>query len=160
MQPTTYWHKTSYWIACGGGLGLLPYAPGTFGSVLAVALYYLTYDWSLWACVVAWFILLSVAFVSIKACLPQMESDDPRSIVIDEVVGALCAFVWLPAGWYWMVFAFVAFRVFDIVKPWPVSWADKNIKSATGVLLDDILAGVYAFITVQLVYQVVNEFVK
>ena len=155
------WRKGGYWVACVGGLGLSPYAPGTVGSLAAVALYYLTHAWPFWLCVVMWFVLVFVALICIRVSLPLFSSDDPSAIVIDEVAGALLAFVYLPSGWWWMVIAFVAFRFFDIVKPWPVGWFDANVKGANGIILDDIAAGVCAFITVQLIYAgsvIVNGF--
>lgn len=142
-----------YWAACVGGLGLSPYAPGTVGSLAAVALYYLTYSWPLWWGVAAWCAFVLAATICVHLSLSYFSSDDPQAIVIDEVAGALLAFFMLPAGWYWLVFAFVAFRVFDIAKPWPAGWLDRNIKGAAGVMLDDLAAGVYALATVQLAHR-------
>lgn len=141
--------KICHRIAVGGGLGLSPYAPGTVGSLAAVALYYLTFAWPFLWCVVGWCALAVVATWSVHMSRSFFPTEDSPSIVIDEVAGALLAFAMLPQGWYWIVVAFVAFRFFDIVKPWPAGWCDRKVKGAVGVMLDDVVAGVYAWATVQ-----------
>ena len=77
-------------------------------------------------------------------------SGDPPAIVIDEIAGALLAFVALPPGWVWLAAAFVLFRIFDIWKPWPIGWIDRHIKGASGIMTDDILAGLYAVAVIQI----------
>jgi phosphatidylglycerophosphatase A len=73
--------------------------------------------------------------------------DDPGFVVWDEFVGqwvALVPLLWLPFAWWWLAMGFVLFRLFDVAKPWPVSWADRTIEGGLGVMLDDVLAGIYA----------------
>ena len=128
-------------VATLGGVGRLRPAPGTWGSlaVLPVAL--------LGPCVAL--LLAGVAIVAgwfaVRALLATGEDQDPGWIVVDEAAGMLIALAALPAGagWVGVGLAFLLFRAFDILKPWPVSWADAQ-PGATGVLLDDILAGAMA----------------
>ena len=76
---------------------------------------------------------------------------DPSVVVWDEFIGQWIALLLAPAGWMWMALGFGLFRLFDIWKPWPVSWADRKLHGGVGAMLDDVLAGVYAFATVQLI---------
>ncbi|MEI6805462.1 MAG: phosphatidylglycerophosphatase A, partial [Myxococcaceae bacterium] len=76
--------------------------------------------------------------------LPTFKSQDPKEIVIDEVAGQGLALVFCPPGWMALLLGFILFRLFDILKPWPISYVDRKIKNALGVMLDDMLAGVFA----------------
>ena len=74
---------------------------------------------------------------------------DFGGIVWDEVVGMLVTMILLPQGWIWWIVAFFTFRFFDILKPWPIGWLDKKVSGGFGIMIDDILAGVYAFLVIQ-----------
>ncbi|MEO1423283.1 MAG: phosphatidylglycerophosphatase A [Pseudomonadota bacterium] len=143
-------------IATVGGVGLLPRAPGTWGSLAALPLAYLIHG-------LAGFPGLAVATLAVFALglwATQVETagqddHDPEEIVIDEVVGQWIALWSLSAGlwiagvdpwtfpWPGVVGGFALFRLFDIWKPWPVSWAD-GMNTPLGVMLDDVIAGVMA----------------
>jgi phosphatidylglycerophosphatase A len=75
---------------------------------------------------------------------------DHSSIVWDEIVGYLVTMIMSPTGWYWMVLGFILFRLFDICKPWPVSWADKRVAGGLGIMLDDLIAAIYALLLLQI----------
>ena len=129
----------------GFGLGLRGRAPGTLGSLgalpLAGALVLFGGPWLLLACAVAVFGLgwrLSVLH------LRDVGGEDPQWIVIDEVAAQWAVLAALPFSLPWYAAGFVAFRLFDIAKPWPVSWADRNVGGGLGVMLDDALAALYA----------------
>ncbi|WP_347261864.1 phosphatidylglycerophosphatase A [Rudaea sp.] len=135
------------WIACGFGSGLSPVAPGTAGSLAALLPWFALRE-SPWP----WY-LAAVAFafaLGVWACarvVAKLRIDDPGFVVWDEFVGqwiALLPLAWLPFAWWQPVLGFALFRLFDIAKPWPVSWADRNIEGGLGVMLDDVLAGIYA----------------
>ena len=135
------------WIACGFGCGLSPWAPGTLGSAIALlpwlALRGLAWPYYLVIVALAFVLGVWVSNVSIA----RLRIDDPGAIVWDEFVGqwiALLPIVVAPRAWPWSVLGFVLFRLFDIWKPWPVSWADRRVKGGFGVMLDDVLAGLYA----------------
>ncbi len=74
----------------------------------------------------------------------RMSADDPQEIVYDELIGVLMPLAVVPWSWGWVIAAFVAFRFFDIVKPGPVGWVDRNLKTPAGVMLDDVVAGALA----------------
>ena len=128
------------WFACGR----VPFAPGTIGSLGA-----LPFGW-IFLAIGGPLLLLGAAaalFVAGWLCadaeLPGDDSD-PGWIVVDEVVGMWIALAAAPVSILWHGAAFVLFRLFDILKPWPVSWADRNVGGGLGVMLDDVLAGLYA----------------
>jgi phosphatidylglycerophosphatase A len=79
-----------------------------------------------------------------------MQVKDPACIVFDEFVGVWIALFMLPAGWLWVVMGFAAFRFFDILKPWPVGWLDRNLAGGWGIMLDDVAAGLMSLVLVQL----------
>ncbi len=132
-------------IATWFGCGLSPKAPGTIGSLgaLPVAwaiLFYFGWPWLAVAAVAA----TVIGILATAAVLRRSAVKDPSFVVIDEVAGQWIAL--LPAGLDPVLFiaAFLAFRLFDIWKPWPISWADRAVPGALGVMLDDLIAGGFA----------------
>lgn len=136
--------RPSSFIAYGFGSGLAPKAPGTFGTLAALPIYWLMQDWSL----TAYLVTVLLAFVAgiwfCQRTVDWIKQDDPSGVVWDEIVGYLVAMTFAPSGWLWMLLGFVLFRVFDIAKPWPVSWADKKLHGGFGIMLDDVIAGLLA----------------
>ena len=88
---------------------------------------------------------------SIHSSLSQFSGSDPQTVVIDEVAGMGIALLCCPPSWVYVLTGFALFRLFDIAKPWPVSWADQKIKGTWGIMLDDLLAGAYACIILLLI---------
>ncbi len=134
------------------GAGLVPKAPGTMGTIAAIPLaVLLLWIGPLWHMGFT----LALTIVAIWACeMYEREKgghDHPEA-VIDEVVGYLITMVWMPLTWQSLLIGFVLFRLFDILKPWPISWMDKNIKGGIGVVIDDVAAGVVASLLMQLIY--------
>ncbi|AQA20070.1 phosphatidylglycerophosphatase A [Halioglobus japonicus] len=131
-------------LAFGLGSGLAPKAPGTFGTIAAVPLFWLLSHLSLEMYTVA----LVVAFVAgIWICdkaSKELGVHDHPGIVWDEFVGYWLTMWALPADWVWMLAGFVAFRIFDIAKPWPIGWLDKRVDGGLGIMIDDIVAGLMA----------------
>lgn len=127
-------------VATLAGIGRLRPAPGTWGSLVVLPAVLLGPV----ACVVLAAVVALVGWVAVRAVLAEGGEQDPGWIVVDEAAGMLLALAALPdAGWIGVVAAFALFRAFDIVKPWPVSWAD-GLHGATGVMLDDVIAGAMA----------------
>ncbi len=128
-------------IGLGLGSGLAPKAPGTAGTLVAVPLYLAMQNLSLmWYAVITVGIILSGIWVCSYSAKKLGVHDHP-AIVIDEIAGFLITMFAVPAGWVWLVTGFVLFRFFDAVKPWPISWMDRNLKGGTGIMLDDVAAG-------------------
>ena len=135
------------WIASGFGSGLSPVAPGTAGSLAALLPWLLLRELPL----PYYAIMLAAAFaLGVWACghaVSLLQSEDPQAAVWDEFVGqwlALAPLVAVPPPWPAVVAGFILFRIFDIAKPWPVSWADRRVGGGLGVMLDDAIAGAFA----------------
>ena len=145
------------WLACGFGSGLTPVAQGTFGSLAALLPWLLLRELSL----PLYLAVLLVGFgVGVWACNVASRAlgvADHRSIVWDEFIGqwiALLPLLVLPAPWWAMLVGFALFRLFDVWKPWPISWLDRRVKGGVGVMIDDVVAGVFAAIVLALALRV------
>lgn len=138
------------WIASGFGIGLSPRAPGTVGSLAAlVPWWFLLRDQPPWIYALALVVAFAVGVWAAGWVIDRTRIEDPGVVVWDEFIGQWIALFLLPAGWPWIIAAFALFRLFDIWKPWPVRWADRQLHGGTGAMLDDVLAGIYAFLVVQ-----------
>ena len=152
VQPSarTVFTHPDHFFAFGFGSGLAPKAPGTFGTLAAIPVFLLIQDLT-WPLYLLWLVVTFVLGVywcdrSSKA----LGVHDHGGIVWDEMVGYWLTMFLAPAGWLWMLAGFVLFRLFDIVKPWPISWLDRKVVVGFGIMIDDILAAVYAWIVLQL----------
>ena len=136
-------------FATGCYSGFSPGAPGTAGSVIGVALFWLLSPLSfpLYIITVTAFIFLAIWCASRAYGIFQKK--DPSQVVIDEIAGYLVTMAALPPTWGYIIAGFLLFRVMDIVKPYPIRWIDQNIAGGYGIVLDDVLAGVYANIILQ-----------
>jgi phosphatidylglycerophosphatase A len=141
------------WIASGFGSGLSPIASGTVGSAVAIAPWLLLRHLD----VAIYIVVVALAFAIGVRCADRaigvLKVEDPGVVVWDEFVGqwiALLPLVVAPRRWPWIIAGFVLFRVFDVWKPWPASWADRSVKGGFGAMLDDAIAGAYAAIALAL----------
>ena len=138
------------------GVGRLPKAPGTFGTLAAIPLYLLMFQTGP---IIYMILLLLLVPVGIAACEfyeQQAGGHDSQEIVIDEVVGFLITMVWLPMTWQAIVAGFLLFRLLDITKPLLIGYLDKKIQGGLGVMLDDIAAGIIASLILQILYTQTN----
>jgi phosphatidylglycerophosphatase A len=145
------------WIACGFGSGLTPKAQGTFGSLAAILPWLLLRTLSVpaWVGVIALAFALGVWVCHIAGRIIGV--DDHRSLVWDEFVGLWITLLpALVAPWWAVVAGFVLFRLFDVWKPWPIAWFDHRVKGGFGVMLDDVIAGIFAGIVLYLVLLLVR----
>lgn len=148
--PAKSTNKSAPWIAMvvatWFGTGLSPKAPGTAGSlgslVLWAPLVLLETTW--WVRLLATVAVFAVGTIASNAIVKAKGAEDPQIIVVDEVAGMGVTLLLGAHGWISLAVGFVLFRVFDIWKPWPVRVADRKVKGGFGVMLDDVLAGVYA----------------
>lgn len=139
-------------FAFGFGSGLSPKMPGTIGTLAAIPVYLLFSSAPLWVYAV---ILLASSIVGIWLCgtaAKLLGVHDHGGIVWDEFVGYWITMFCAPSGWEWIVVGFVFFRIFDILKPWPISIADKKVGGGWGIMLDDILAGIAAAVCLQAIH--------
>ena len=138
-------------LAFGFGSGLAPKAPGTFGTLMAVPLYLLLAGLSLPIYIL---VIAAAFFLGVYLCgktADDLGVHDHPGIVWDEFVGFWITMIAAPAGWPWLVLGFLLFRLFDIWKPWPIRVLDEKMETGMGIMLDDVLAGVYALAILQLV---------
>ena len=138
------WFNPIHLLALGFGSGSAPKAPSTCGTLVAVLIY-----WPLSQLSPEHYLLmlLVTSVMGIYICgqtAKDLGVHDHGSIVWDEFVGFWITMFAAPVGWVWVVVGFVLFRFFDIIKPWPISWIDKNITGGFGIMLDDVIAGVMA----------------
>jgi phosphatidylglycerophosphatase A len=162
-QRRAFFRHPAGWIATGFGSGLSPVAPGTAGSVAALLPWLALRELPL----PVYAITLVLAFVlGVWACnwvVEALRIADPGIAVWDEFVGqwiALTPLLWLPLPWsarvwLWIFAGFILFRIFDIWKPWPVSWADRRVGGGLGVMLDDAFGGAYAAIALGLLLRLI-----
>jgi len=139
-------------LALGFGTGLVPIAPGTAGTLLAVLPAWLTAEWP-------WFARLAIVAVAFAAGVwicgesaRRLGVHDHPAIVWDEIVGYLAVCLVVPAGILWFSAAFAVFRLFDIVKPWPIRDLDHSLGGGIGIMLDDLMAAGYGAVCL-LLYQ-------
>lgn len=140
-------------LATGFGLGYLPKAPGTWGTLLALPIHYLIVQLPLQGYVAAIAIIIVVAIVSAGSAEKIIDKPDPGIVVIDEVAGMLVAMIAMPAHPLAWLLAFILFRVFDIFKPFPVNFFDQRFHGGLGIVLDDLMAGLYALASLQLLWR-------
>ncbi|MGD9090574.1 MAG: phosphatidylglycerophosphatase A [Desulfobacterales bacterium] len=131
-------------LATGFFVGYVPVAPGTFGTLIGLPLCYLLsgIQIGLSVILVALFIGLSITLAS--AAEKILSQKDAAQIVIDEIAGLLVTFVGLPFNLQTAVLGFIIFRVFDILKPVPIGWLDTRVSGGSGIVVDDVVAGIYA----------------
>ncbi len=136
-------------------IGKIKYAPGTIASLITCFLFLLlTNIFSFTSIFLITLIIFFYSFVALNNSFEEFKADDPQEIVIDEVVGQMFPLLAIPIyetlyplpTLYYCAAAFLLFRLFDIWKPYPINYADNNIKGALGIMLDDILASVYSII--------------
>lgn len=131
------------------GVGLIPAAPGTWGSAVGLVLVLLSH-WNIWLYVGVGLALAGAGFWAVSR-LQLAEERDPQFVVIDEALGILVTFFVIPLGWPSVLTGFALFRLFDIVKPWPVRRLEK-LHGYWGILADDIAAGCYAWFVLWLAF--------
>ncbi len=131
-------------------IGYLPLAPGTWGSLAALAFWYLILPTISSITFIVTIVIIFVLGIYTSSITERVLGKiDPSIIVIDEWVGQWIALLFLPKSFVWGIVAFALFRLFDIWKPYPIHRLD-NIKGGFGIMIDDVLAGIYALIGVQL----------
>ncbi|MBO1518437.1 phosphatidylglycerophosphatase A family protein [Oceanisphaera pacifica] len=140
-------------LALGFGSGLSPIMPGTMGTLAAIPLYLLiqglSAPWYIAILVLGFIVGMWICDVATKA----IGQPDHGAIVWDEIIGFGITMFAAPAGVVWIVVGFVLFRIFDILKPWPIRWFDRRIHGGFGIMLDDVIAGLFALACLQLLAQ-------
>jgi phosphatidylglycerophosphatase A len=140
------------WLACGFGSGLAPVAQGTFGSLAAILPWLLLRQLSLPVNLLVIAIGFAIGVWVCDVAGRALGVDDHRSLVWDEFIGQWIALLpALLAPWWAVIAGFALFRLFDVWKPWPIRWLDRHLKGGMGVMVDDVVAGLFAAILLWLV---------
>lgn len=156
QQPPTQafmWQSPWHLLALGFGSGLIKWAPGTFGSVLGVLLYLPIASLSL---AIQWLIISLLFLLGIFICSKTGKAlgvEDHASIVWDEIVAIMLILSFTHRDEYAWLLAFVIFRLFDIVKPFPIRQIEQRVGGGFGVMLDDLLAAIYSLLVLGLAHQ-------
>jgi phosphatidylglycerophosphatase A len=134
------WTNPIHFIACGFGVGLIPIMPGTFGTMLGVLFYLILIKLPF---LFFLFMVLLMNIAGIYLCgkvNKDLNTQDHPAAVWDEIAAFPIVMLATPPTWYYILIGFILFRFFDILKPFPISYLDKNIHGGFGVMLDDIVA--------------------
>ena len=143
-----------HFIALGFGSGLFKKGPGTAGSFVAIPIFYLLINLP---SLLQWLFVVTLFFVGLYSSnkvINLIDQKDPSFIVIDEIVAVLFLFILIQTNIKFLAFAFILFRIFDIFKPFPVSWAENYFKGALGIMIDDIVAALLSLLVIRLILYV------
>ncbi len=143
--PVPPWRDKAMFVATCGGIGLLPKAPGSWGSAAALPAGWIVLAAVGWPGVLA--LAVGLTLLGLWAChevLKRTPDADPPEIVIDEAAGQMLTLAAVDTSLWQFAVAFAMFRVMDIAKPFPVSWAERSLAGALGVMADDLAAALYA----------------
>ncbi len=150
VPARTVFSSPVHFLAFGFGSGLAPLAPGTAGTLAAIPSYLLLQGLPIWAYLA---VTAAVTVVGIWLCGRSSQAlgvHDHPGIVWDEIAGYLVTMAAAPRGWEWVLAGFILFRIFDVAKPWPCRLVDRQVQGGLGIMLDDIVAGIYGFALLQL----------
>ncbi len=149
--PVNIWRNPIYFIACCFGVGLLPVMPGTYATIFAIPVYYGLSHFSLLTYIIITLLITAIAMYVSDKMSKDIGIHDHPGMAIDEVVGYLWAMIAVPAHWYTILIGFALFRLFDIWKPGPIGWVDRNVHGGFGIVVDDIAAAVPTWIILQII---------
>ena len=133
------------------GIGRIPWAPGTWGSLVSLPLCYACLKVGPFFQMGITLVVIILAIVAAEHFERQSHQHDSKEVVIDEMAGMMVTMTWLPISWQSFLLSFVVFRFLDIVKPFPISFFDRRVPGGFGVVADDVVAGVLGNILLQLV---------
>ncbi len=140
----TFKQKAIIFLATGGWIGFSPVAPGTFGSLAALPICLLISSMGIGSALIFVVALIIFSTWIVHAAEKIEAKKDPSQLVLDEVCGMAIALFALPFTPFFIIGGFALFRVFDILKPFPIQWVDKKVPGGWGIMLDDIIAGIFA----------------
>ena len=143
-------------IATFFGIGKFPKAPGTMGTLATIPLWYLLVQLGTIPYMLVTFLLIPLGAIAAQAYENASQTHDSKEIVIDEVVGFLITMTLVPVTWQSVIFGFILFRFFDIVKPGLIRQLDQKVPGGFGVMADDIAAGIISSILMQVIYTQTN----
>lgn len=138
--------KPAHLLAFGFGSGTAPFAPGTFGTLVGIPFFMLFSHLSVLLYVLLTLVMFWIGVRICDSCSRDLGVHDHGGIVWDEIVGFLITMIAVPFEWQWILSGFLLFRLFDILKPWPIRWFDRAVEGGFGIMLDDVIAGLFALV--------------
>jgi phosphatidylglycerophosphatase A len=156
--PPAVWQDPFYFIAFGLGSGAMPFAPGTFGTLMAIPFYLV-----LQSLPVALYLLFTLSFIAFSSWISDRISKDIHvhdhpGMCIDEFAGFFVTMIHAPQSLPWIILGFLLFRLFDIWKPWPIRVLDEKIHGGFGMVLDDVVAGIFSMVVIQMIAIILGKF--
>jgi phosphatidylglycerophosphatase A len=146
-----------HFLAYGFGSGLSPKAPGTVGALVGIIVYLLLLSVPRWIYLLITLVLFLIGIFICGYSARKLGVDDPGAVNWDEVVGYLATMAFAPHGWLWVLLGFALFRFFDILKPWPIRWFDRNVHGGLGIMLDDVMAAIPAAAILYIVMLILKQ---
>jgi phosphatidylglycerophosphatase A len=142
--------RSVLFLATGFFVGTVPFAPGTFGSIIGLPICFLISRLNIFLSVIGALLFIFFAIWVAAAAGKILKKEDPGEIVIDEIAGVIVTFVGLPFTLKTAIAGFVIFRAFDILKPFPIRTLEKKVAGGPGIVLDDVMAGIYGNVILRL----------
>ena len=144
-------------LATGFFVGTIPFAPGTFGSIIGLPVCFLISRLNIFLSLLWTLLFIFFAIWVAGAAVRILNKEDPGEIVIDEIAGLIVTFAGVPFTVKTAIVGFVIFRAFDILKPFPIRTLEKRVAGGPGVVLDDVMAGIYSNIILRLVIHLTDS---
>lgn len=138
--PHSVWTNPIHFITCGFGIGVFPYFPGTVATLAAIPLVIFLSHFSTTVYILSCIFLFCAGIILCGKTNRDFGTDDHPATVLDEIATFPVAMIGITIDWKYLLMGFLIFRIFDIIKPWPISWVDKKMHGGLGVMLDDLLA--------------------
>ncbi len=157
LKNKTYFQRVIIIIGSFGGIGLAPKAPGTVATIATLPIYWLLAHACtppIYALLVALLLIASVPICT--AYEKALGAEDPPTLVLDEVCGLLITMLWIQPGWLTLLLGLALFRLFDILKPFPIHTVEKRLPGGLGVMADDVVAAIFANLALRLILHLIH----
>jgi phosphatidylglycerophosphatase A len=150
--------KIIFILASWFGSGVLPFAPGTWGSLISLPFAFGAYSFGFIYSCFSLALIIILSFLISEAAMKIFHNEDPPQVVIDETAGIFITLFLIPLSWISIIGGFILFRVFDILKPFPAGLIDRRFGGGVGIVLDDVVAGIYANICLRIVLFLIGSY--
>ena len=147
--PRSIWTNPIHFVACAFGFGTLPWMPGTWATLAAIPIVIALKQFPEWAYIAITLGMIALGVYVCGVTNRDFGTEDHSACAWDEMACFPLVMIGLPPNFLYLALAVILFRCFDILKPWPISWIDKNVHGGIGVMLDDVIAALFAFLILQ-----------